>query len=264
MKSLQHVTLGLHLLAPALLALPGCCVGTGTDWGGSASWSEPGPVEPTCTKWDTYDAYWHRCHWGEPGIRWCDAPPGYVETSDAGSTIAAMPEAGSTGVATADAGSTSVGPPDSGGTTTLDAGETSSTDGGTIDGGALASGDSGTSTHASDAGPTISCTVGATCPAGSACVAGSCQACSNGICECQRDDDCPANQICDHTVGSCTEPPPPCTALVTEATCTARADCTPIYGGMSCTNNAGDVCQSGEANCTCATYSFAACVARSP
>jgi hypothetical protein len=235
MKSLHHMTLGLHLLAPALLALPGC-IGTATDWGESASCGEATPIEPPCTKWGAYDSNWHRCHWGEPGITWCDAPPGYVETPDAGSSYVAMP----------------------------DAGETSSTDDAAGDAGAPASADSGTSTHASDAGQPSTCTVGATCPAGSACVAGSCQACSNGVCECQRDDDCPASQICDHTVGTCAEPPPPCTALVTEAACVARPDCTPIYGGMSCTNAAGDVCQSGEANCTCATYSFAACIARSP
>ncbi len=254
MKSLQHRTWGARLLAPALLALPGC-IGTTTDWGESAGCScvEAVPVEPTCTKWDAYDAYWHRCHWGEPGITWCDAPPGYVETSDAGSSYGTMPEAGSTYV-----------PPPGSGTTTPDAGEASSTDGAASDGGAPVAADSGRSTDASDAGAAIACTVGATCPAASACVAGSCQACSNGVCECQRDDDCPANQICNHTVGTCTEPPPACTALLTEAACVARADCTPIYGGMSCTNDAGDVCQSGEANCTCATYSFAACIARSP
>jgi hypothetical protein len=106
--------------------------------------------------------------------------------------------------------------------------------------------------------------VGSTCPAGDACVAGACQPCAGGVCVCLRDDDCAASQVCDHTAGTCTAPPPACTALTTEADCTARADCTPIYGGMSCTNDAGDICHSGEANCTCATYSFAACVARSP
>jgi hypothetical protein len=31
---------------------------------------------------------------------------------------------------------------------------------------------------------------------------------------------------------------------------------------MMCTNAMGSPCQSGEANCTCATYAFAACVNR--
>jgi hypothetical protein len=178
-----------------------------------------------------------------------------------------MADAGPTYVATGDAGSTYVAPPGSGTTVTPDAGEASSADGGTGDQGTMATADSGTPSRASDAAPPIppiSCTVGATCPAGNDCVAGSCQPCVGGVCECQRDDDCPANQICDHTAGSCAQPPPACTALTTETACVARADCTPIYGGMSCTNSAGDACQSGEANCTCATYAFAACIARSP
>ncbi len=253
MKRLQHVTLGVHLLAPVFLGLSGC-IGTTTDWGDSCACAEATPVEPTCTDWNAFDSNWHRCHWGEPGITWCDAPPGYVETTDAGSTY----------VATGDAGSTYVAPPGSGTTVTPDAGGASSGDGGTGDQGTMATADSGSPSRASDAAPPISCTVGATCPAGDACVSGSCEPCSNGVCECQRDDDCPANQICDHTAGTCAQPPPACSALATEAACVARADCTPIYGGMSCTNTAGDACQSGEANCTCATYAFAACIARNP
>jgi hypothetical protein len=33
---------------------------------------------------------------------------------------------------------------------------------------------------------------------------------------------------------------------------------------MSCTNAMGSPCLSGQADCTCATYSFAVCIARSP
>jgi hypothetical protein len=111
-------------------------------------------------------------------------------------------------------------------------------------------------------GPVIPCTVSATCAPGTSCVMGSCLTCAGGICSCLRDDDCSANQICDHVSGSCTQPPPACSALTTEAACVARANCIPIYGGMNCTNNLGNACHSGEANCTCATYSFAACIPR--
>ena len=85
---------------------------------------------------------------------------------------------------------------------------------------------------------------------------------TDGAITCQRDDDCAGGQICDHDVATCTTPPPTCGQLTTEAACAARADCTPFYGGMTCTNDVGSACHSGEANCTCATYSFAACVAR--
>ena len=128
-----------------------------------------------------------------------------------------------------------------------------------LDGGHAVSADAG---HATDVAGASSCVVGTTCPQGTSCVTGSCQACPGGVCTCQRDDDCSASQICDHDTATCTAPPPVCTALTTEAACSARVDCTPIYGGMSCTNNVGSPCHSGEANCTCATYSFAACVAR--
>jgi hypothetical protein len=166
-----------------------------------------------------------------------DAGVGSVTTSDAGRLSLASSDGGATTSAGSDAG-TDVG---NAGTGTAGVADASSAD----DGGQA-------------------CTVGATCPAGTSCVTGACRPCDAGVCVCQRDDDCPARQICDHAAGTCTQPPPACTSLTTEADCTARADCTPIYGGMSCTNSMGSSCQSGEANCTCATYSFAACVARSP
>jgi hypothetical protein len=204
-----------------------------------------GQDKPSCTDWNDYDDDWHRCHQDEPGIVWCNAP-------DASAGSYALPDAGASAAASVDG---------SGGTVTD--GATSSSDsvasgetGATGDAGAADGGSSG------QAGPVNPCTVSATCAAGSSCVMGSCRPCSGGICICQRDDECPANQICDHSAGTCSQPPPSCSALTTEGECIARANCIPIYGGMSCTNNLGNACQSGEANCTCATYSFATCVAR--
>jgi len=255
------------LVSATLFWLAGCdasywAPGPGDDYVG-------GPRQPNCTDWYTYDEGWHRRHCNDTGFIWCNAPEGSAgstpsydagagsaEGADTGALATAEAGEGSSG---AESGTSASGPAaDAGSSTAADASSTTAADASstTIDGGSGASG------NARDGAPVIPCTVSATCAVGTSCVAGSCQPCADAVCACQRDDDCPASQICDHTAGTCAEPPPACTALTTEATCAARADCSPIYGGMSCTNDVGSVCQSGEANCTCATYSFAACVAR--
>jgi len=43
----------------------------------------------------------------------------------------------------------------------------------------------------------------------------------------------------------------PCAALATEAACTARADCEPVYAGMNCTCDAN--------GCTCTSETFSSC-----
>ena len=223
-----------------------------------------GGDQPTCTDWNDYDDEWHRCHWDEPAIVWCNAP-------DAGPVYVPRADAGAGAVASSDSGRSNAGNSDGASSGTVESGA-SSTDGATpsSDSGAMSSVESGNTGVAADGGssvqggPAAPCTVSATCAPGTSCVMGSCLACPGGICSCQRDDDCPANQICDHTSGSCAQPPPACSALTTEAACVARANCIPLYGGMNCTNNLGNACHSGEANCTCATYSFAACIARGP
>jgi hypothetical protein len=226
-------------------------------------------------EWNDCDEDWRRRHWDDPSVSWCIPPSsrsGSIPTADAGRGSVPMVDGGTGSSATTDAGLRSI--------ATSEAGETASaesdaaSDRGNADAGAVADGgvaDASTVTDggvadggdADDRGQANSCTVGATCPVGTSCVMGSCSACSAGVCVCQRDEDCPASQICDHNAGRCTEPPPACTSLTTETDCSARADCAPIYGGMSCTNSAGSPCHSGEANCTCATYSFAACIAHS-
>jgi hypothetical protein len=263
MRNLQRITWSAHLLAPALLFIPACFDPT-SDLGYDGNCVEGTPARPRCTDWNSYSDDWHRCHWNEPGIVWCSAPTGSPGTGTSN-------DAGSGYLATSDAGSSVSS--DSGGLTmseTSDAGSSVKYDSGVavLDGsGTGATGPADGSAGSGDAaggGQSTSCTVGQTCPVGDSCVTGSCEPCAHGVCECLRDDDCAGSQICDHTSATCTVPPPPCTALTTEADCVARADCTPIYGGMSCTNTAGDPCHSGEANCTCATYSFAACVGRTP
>ncbi len=236
--------------------------------------------EPACTNWNAYDEDWHRRHC-DVAIRWCNGGANGstipIETSGAAGAQWNNGAAGAIGSATGAAGATGThGAAGASGSTTGGSGgaggEGAPTDAGLAGIDASASSDAGASAdgglavadagHASDGAGASSCVVSTTCPQGTACVAGSCQACAGGVCTCQRDDDCSAGQICDHDVGTCTTPPPVCAALSTEAACSARADCSPVYGGMSCTNTVGSPCHSGEANCTCATYSFAACVAR--
>jgi hypothetical protein len=236
------------LLSPGLLCLAGCYCDTGTGGGYGVTVSGSASANG-CIDWYTYDDDWHRRHCNDPGYVWCNAPNGGLgatpsydsgvtsgETVDSGATSSAMPDGA---LPTADSGS---------------GGQASDSGSAAADGGAGSTGDAG------DGAVLGACTTSASCAVGSSCVGGSCQPCSGGVCVCQRDDDCSASQICDHTTSVCVAPPPACTALTTEAACTARADCSPIYGGMSCTNNVGSECHSGEANCTCATYSFAACV----
>ncbi len=104
------------------------------------------------------------------------------------------------------------------------------------------------------------CTSSAECAIGSQCIAGSCTPCAEGICACDRDDDCPGEQICNHPISTCEDRPVACAELSVEADCLARTDCLTIYGGMNCTDANGGECESGDVDCTCETFSFAACI----
>lgn len=79
---------------------------------------------------------------------------------------------------------------------------------------------------------------------------------------CRRDNDCPSDQVCNHATGVCEAPPVWCTDIVVEADCVARTDCQAIYGGMNCTDANGGECVSGDVDCTCEIFSFAACITR--
>jgi hypothetical protein len=282
MGSSQRALLAVHC-GWVVMSLAGCGPWVPKPTDDRAPHPQVTPAQPACTQWDAYDADWHRRHCDDP-IRWCSIPGSFDTTNggNAGTTGSAGSEGSTTGAAGVKGGTGSAG---SEGSTTGAAGSAGSagsegaagagaggaiagtdagapeadagaSSGSALDGGG-ASADAGHSTGGQGA-----CVVGTSCPQGSSCVTGSCQTCPGGVCTCQRDDDCAAMQICDHDTATCTSPPPACTALATEAACAARVDCTPFYGGMSCTNNVGSPCHSGEANCTCATYSFAACVAR--
>ena len=87
--------------------------------------------------------------------------------------------------------------------------------------------------------------------------------CAPGECACTRDTDCPLELVCDHAARVCVTPPVRCVDLTTEAACVAAsATCTPVYAGQNCRDATGGECTAGDVNCTCATFSFAACVDR--
>ncbi len=87
--------------------------------------------------------------------------------------------------------------------------------------------------------------------------------CAPGECACTRDNDCPPELVCDHAARVCVTPPVRCVDLTTEAACVAaNATCTPVYAGQNCRDATGGECTAGDVNCTCAMFSFAACVDR--
>jgi hypothetical protein len=62
--------------------------------------------------------------------------------------------------------------------------------------------------------------------------------------------------------GGIVEPPPPpeCMELATEAACSERADCTPIYAGTDCSCGPECTCIGGEPGCVCESFGFLVCV----
>ena len=125
--------------------------------------------------------------------------------------------------------------------------------------------------------PTASCQE-FTCSADSQCLQGF--VCSHGACAMQITcnevpEECPVGEYpyspCLWTGCACyaddRQPPPPppppaCSTLTTEADCTARTDCKPVYEGIDCTTPSGGACKPGDPSCTCASFQFASCQAR--
>ncbi len=106
------------------------------------------------------------------------------------------------------------------------------------------------------------CTTSAECASGNNCQSGACVPCAGGICVCRRDDDCPALDVCDHLAGTCGPPIVRCTEITVEATCIDRTDCQAVYAGVNCRDAQGGACTSADPECTCETFSFAACIVR--
>ncbi|MBC7976405.1 MAG: hypothetical protein H7138_15650 [Myxococcales bacterium] len=56
------------------------------------------------------------------------------------------------------------------------------------------------------------------------------------------------------------EAPPICKALQHEGDCITRnSDCTTVYNGQGCTTPDGSACRAGDTNCSCTSFTFAAC-----
>jgi hypothetical protein len=268
MSELKPMKRSGRVLAIASLALTGCWDGSsscpygecnGYGYGDSyGAWSG----DAACVDWNSYDDNWHRRHCGESYWVWCNAPDassyaasGATSGSSQGSSGTGE---GSLGSATSSGSTAGAGGGGPGGNAGSGAGSGAGGGGADTDGGGGAAAADGSGGAATNDG-----SVGGAAAGDDANSEGS-AACTNDVCICQRDDDCPATEVCDHTTATCVAPPPACSALTTEAVCTTRADCSPVYGGMNCSNDMGTSCQSGEANCTCASYSFAACANRGP
>ena len=106
------------------------------------------------------------------------------------------------------------------------------------------------------------CRANADCATGNNCQGGACVPCADGICACRRDDDCPAQDVCDHLAGTCGPPIVRCVEITVEASCIERSDCQAVYAGVNCRDAQGGACTSADPECTCETFSFAACIQR--
>ena len=106
---------------------------------------------------------------------------------------------------------------------------------------------SGTCDQGSCAG-TITCNIAApTCASGSTPIIAN--GCYTGGCE---------------AIATC-DAPPVCASVNDETDCLARtADCQAVYAGQDCTTTDGTACVSGDAGCTCATFSFDHCTDKTP
>jgi hypothetical protein len=104
------------------------------------------------------------------------------------------------------------------------------------------------------------CTTNADCPVGCYCEPSALLCVESSVCA--SDAECGAGLTCDESLQSCVpgeDPPPACDALKTEAECSERADCTPVYAGVDCTCGAGCECQAGQPGCVCASFEFFRC-----
>ena len=108
--------------------------------------------------------------------------------------------------------------------------------GGTETGGTSASGSAGTATGAAGEPPVVVVT------------------------PCERERDCDAGYNCNLETHDCeAAAEETCGELETEAACTHRSDCTPIYGGTNCSCGADCECQGGEPGCICESFEFFVC-----
>jgi hypothetical protein len=79
---------------------------------------------------------------------------------------------------------------------------------------------------------------------------------------CQQERDCAPGYNCNPDVHECQPADEEtCAELATEAACTHRSDCTPVYGGTNCSCGQDCECHGGEPGCVCETFQFFVCQA---
>lgn len=77
---------------------------------------------------------------------------------------------------------------------------------------------------------------------------------------CEKERDCKPGFNCDVETHECLPAAEEtCGELETEAACTHRSDCTPIYGGTNCSCGQDCECQGGEPGCICESFEFFVC-----
>jgi hypothetical protein len=86
------------------------------------------------------------------------------------------------------------------------------------------------------------------CPSGQVPLLDSTTGCFNGQCELYAS--CAAAPVCEH--------------INDESNCLGRMDCAATYTGINCHKPDGTQCHSGDTNCTCQSFQFAACSTKSP
>ena len=77
---------------------------------------------------------------------------------------------------------------------------------------------------------------------------------------CAQENDCGPGFNCNFDVNECQPADAEtCGELESEAACSERADCVPIYGGTNCSCGADCECQGGEPGCICESFQYFVC-----
>ena len=79
---------------------------------------------------------------------------------------------------------------------------------------------------------------------------------------CEKERDCAPGYNCNLDLQQCQPADEEtCAELDTEAACTHRSDCTPIYGGTNCSCGQDCECHGGDPGCVCESFQFFVCQA---
>jgi hypothetical protein len=77
---------------------------------------------------------------------------------------------------------------------------------------------------------------------------------------CDKERDCDPGFNCNLETHECLPAAEEtCGELETEAACTHRSDCTPIYGGTNCSCGQDCACHGGDPGCVCQSFEFFGC-----